>query len=207
MPLVHAFIETNFLFRIFCTPSKRHRDALALKKRFEAGEVKFYVPYVCFQEVRHIISKSLEIKWRSALREYHQFAVATGQAVWDFEEVRKFLDAATAEVNRTKAVYQSELADFASTLGDGIIHGTNEVFDLLESLDLDDELEYNDKLILGSVLWKAKVLRAAGASQLFFASIDKKHLEPAPDHPKITKYYAEVGLVFLPGFVLPDTSP
>ncbi len=207
MPLAHVFVETNFLFRIFCMPSKRHRDAVSLKKSFEAGEVKFYVPYVCFQEVRHLISKSLEIKGRSDLRDFHQFAVATGIANWDFEEVRKFLDAATAEVNRTKAVYQRELGDFADVIKDGIIHGTKEVFNLLESLDLDDELNYNDKLILSSVLWKAKELRAAGASWLYFASIDRKHLEPSSDRPKISKCYAEAGLIFLPGFVLPEMTP
>ena len=40
----HVFVETNFLFGIFRMPSKRHRDALALKERFGAGEVKLYVP-------------------------------------------------------------------------------------------------------------------------------------------------------------------
>jgi hypothetical protein len=49
-------------------------------------------------------------------------------------------------------------------LGDGILHGTKEVFDFLERLDLDDDnLKYNDKLILTSVLLKAKELKDSGS--------------------------------------------
>ena len=61
------------------------------------------------------------------------------------------------EVSRTKAVYQRELADFAAAVGDGILHGSNHVFDFLEALDLDDDsLKYNDKVILSSVLVRAR---------------------------------------------------
>ena len=59
MNLAHVFVETNFLFGVFRMPSKGHRDALALKARFDAGEVKIYVPYLCFQEARHLIARSL----------------------------------------------------------------------------------------------------------------------------------------------------
>ena len=119
--------------------------------------------------------------------------------------MRKLLNAATAEVSRTKAVYKRDFADFASAVDDGILHGTQSLFDFLESLDLDDDtLEYNDKLILSSVLCKARELRDAGVSQLFFASTDKKDLEPTANRPKMTKYYREAGLKFLPSFVLPD---
>jgi hypothetical protein len=44
MTLPHVFVETNFLFGVFRMPSKRHRDAQALKAQFGAGEVKLYVP-------------------------------------------------------------------------------------------------------------------------------------------------------------------
>jgi hypothetical protein len=206
MPLAHVFVETNFLFGIFRMPSQRHRDAINLKMRFEAGEIKLYVPYLCFQEARHSIASTLRIKWWSDLLEFHRFAVANRTATWNLGEVRKLLNAATAEVNRTKAVYQRELAEFAAAVGNGILHGTQSLFEFLESLDLDDDtLQYNDKLILSSVLFKAKELREAGASQLYFASTDKKHLEPTAHRPKMTKYYTEAGLIFLPGFVLPDT--
>jgi hypothetical protein len=43
----HVFVETNFLFGTFRMPSKRHRDALALKALFGTGDVKLYVPYLC----------------------------------------------------------------------------------------------------------------------------------------------------------------
>jgi predicted nucleic acid-binding protein len=59
MVSAQVFVETNFLFHVFCMPSKRHRDALALKARFDANEVKLYVPYVCFQEARNLIAKNL----------------------------------------------------------------------------------------------------------------------------------------------------
>lgn len=39
MNSAHVFVETNFLFGVFRMPSKRHRNALALKARFDAGEV------------------------------------------------------------------------------------------------------------------------------------------------------------------------
>src|SRR3954453_21899464 len=104
----HVFVETNFLFGIFRMPSKRHRDALALKARFGAGEVKLYVPYLCFQEARNLIAKSLPNNRCSDLLDFHRFAAGAGAAAWEFEEVRKLLDAATGEVSRTKAVYQRE---------------------------------------------------------------------------------------------------
>jgi predicted nucleic acid-binding protein len=97
MTSAHVFVETNFLFGIFRMPSKRHRDALALKARFDAGEVKLYVPYVCLQEARNLIAKSLPSNRCSDLLEFHRFATATGATTWDFGEVKKLLDAATGE--------------------------------------------------------------------------------------------------------------
>jgi predicted nucleic acid-binding protein len=207
MTVAHVFVETGFLFGVFRMPSKRHRDALELKARFEAAEIKLYLPYLCFQEARHLIAKSLPSNRCSDLLEFHRFAVATGTASWDFEEVRKLLDAATAEVSRTKAVYQRELADFAAAVGDGILHGTKELFDFLEFLELDDDtLKYNDKVILSAVLWKAKALRESGADHLFFASHDKSDLQPTSFRPKMARYYTKAGLVFLQKYVLPGTA-
>jgi predicted nucleic acid-binding protein len=207
MTVAHVFVETGFLFGVFRMPSKRHRDALELKARFEAGEIKLYVPYLCFQEARHLIAKSLPSNRCSDLLEFHRFAVATGTASWNFEEVRKLLDAATAEVSRTKAVYKRELDDFAAAVGNGILHGTKELFDFLESLELDDDtLKYNDKVILSAVLWKAKALRESGADQLFFASHDKSDLQPTSFRPRMAHYYTEAGLVFLPKYVLRGTA-
>jgi hypothetical protein len=85
-----------------------------------------------------------------------------------------------------------------------ILHGSKRVFDLLEALDLDDDnLKYNDKLILSSVLVKARELKAAGADRLFFASVDKSDLQPTSHRPKLTRHYNEAGLIFVPNFVLP----
>jgi predicted nucleic acid-binding protein len=206
MTSAHIFVETNFLFGVFRMPSKRHRNALALKARFEAGEVKLYVPYLCFQEARNLIAKSLPSNRCSDLLEFHRFAVDTKTATWAFDEVKKLLDAATGEVSRTKAVYQRELAEFATALGDGILHGSKEVFDFLETLDLDDDsLKYNDKLILTSALLKATELKGSGADRLFFASLDKSDLQPTAHRPKMARYYSEAGLAFVPNFVLPES--
>jgi hypothetical protein len=200
----HVFAETNFLFGVFRMPSKRNPDALALRARFDAGDVKLHVPYLCFQEARNLIAKSLPSNLGSELLEFHRFAASSGAVTWNYDEVKKLLDAATAQVSRTKAVYKQELSDFATALGDGILHGTQEVFDLLEGLDLDaDNLKYNDKLILATVLLKAKNLRQVGADQLYFASMDKSDLQPTPERPKMMRNYNDVGLVFVPGFVLP----
>jgi predicted nucleic acid-binding protein len=208
MPSAHVFVETNFLFGIFRMPSKRHRDALRLKLRFEAGEIKLYIPYLCFQEALNKINKSLSVlnNRHSDLMEFHRLAVQTGTATWEFDEVKRFLEAATAEVNRTKAVCKRELTDFATVVGDGVLHGTNELFDFLESLELDDALEYNDKLILSSVLWQAKKLQNAGVDRLFFLCLDKKHLGPTLDRPKLTHYYNQAGLIFVSEFVLPEAE-
>jgi predicted nucleic acid-binding protein len=207
MIVPHVFVETNFLFGIFRMPSKRHGDALALKARFDAREIKLYVPYLCIQEARHLIARSLPSNRCSDLLEFHRFAATAGTASWEFEEVKKLLDAATGEVSKTKAVHQRELADFAAALGEGVLHGTREVFDFLESLELDDDnLKYNDKLILSSVLVKARELSRAGVQKLYFVSVDKRDLQPTVHRPKLTRCYAEAGLTFVPGFVLPDTA-
>jgi hypothetical protein len=205
MTQTHVFVETNFLFGVFRMPSKRHRDAVALKAQFSAGEVKLYVPYLCFQEVRNLIGKSLPSNRCSDLLDFHRFAAGSGMASWKFEEIRKLLDAATGEVSRTKDVYQRELADFAAAVGDGVLHGSKHVFDFLEALDLDDDsLKYNDKLILSSVFVKARELKDAGANRVFFASVDTTDLQPTLHRPKMTRHYNEAGLIFVPNFVLPD---
>src|SRR5262249_21594812 len=140
------------------------------------------------------------------LLEFHRFAAGAGTACWDFEEARKLLDAAMGEVSRTKAVYQRDLADFAAAVGDGILHASEHVFDFLEALDLDDSLEYNDKLILSSILVKAHELKAAGADRVFFASVDQSDLQPTSHRPKMTRHYNEAGLTFVPNFVLPPLA-
>ena len=205
MTLPHVFVETNFLNSVYHMPSKRRPDALALKARFEAEEIKLYVPYLCFQEVRNLISKSLPSRRSEDLFQFHRFAVSQGSADWNFAEAKKLLDAALGEVSRTKNVYKRELADFAATLGDGKLHGTPAVFDFLEALELDDDsMKYNDKLILSSVLVKAKELHDAHPVPLFFASTDKSDLAPTVERPKMARYYRDAGLTFVPGFVLPD---
>jgi predicted nucleic acid-binding protein len=204
MIAAHVFVETNFLFGVFRMPSKRHRDAVALKGRFDAGEIKLYMPYLCFQEARHLIAKSLPNNRCADILEFHRFAVGTRAATWNFDEVKKLLDAATGEVNRTKAVQQRQLTDFAGAVADGVLHGTKEVFDFLEALELDDDnLRYNDKLILACVLWKAQELKRAGVGPCFFASVDKSDLQPTDHRPKMAWYYDEAGLVFLPNFAVP----
>ncbi len=100
----NVFVETNVLFGVFRMPSKRHRDALALKAQFGAGEVTLYLPYFCFQEARNLIAKSLPSSRCSDLLDYHRFAEGSGTAAWNFVEVEKLLSAALGEVSRTKAV-------------------------------------------------------------------------------------------------------
>ncbi len=204
MTQARVFVETNFLFGVFRMPSKRHRDALALQAQFGTGDVKLYVPYLCFQEARNLIAKSLPSNRCSDLLEFHRFAADSGTASWDFDEVRKLLDAAMGEVSRTKAVYQRELADFAAEVGDEVLHGSKQVCNFLEALELDDDsLKYNDKVILSSVLVRAHELMAAGADRLFFASVDKSDLQPTLHRPKMSLRYNEAGLTFVPNFVLP----
>ncbi len=208
MSMAHVFVETNFLYSVYRMPSQRRDDALALHSRFQEGEIKLHVPYLCFQEVRNLIGKNLPKHRCEDLQDFHKFAVAQGTAQWDYEEVKKLVDAALGEVSRTKAVYKRELADFADALGEGVLHGTAGVFDFLESLELDDDsLKYNDKLILSSVLVKAKELHGAGVSGLFFASTDTSDLRPTSQRPRLTQYYRDAGLTFVPGFVIPDPPP
>ncbi len=205
MSSAHVFVETNFLFGIFRMPSNHDPKALLLRARFTAGEVKLFVPYLCFQEARNVIAKSLPRNRCADLQSFHRFAVANKVAAWNSAEIQKLLDAASAEVSRTKALYSRELAAFAAAVGDGILHGTKEVFDLLESLELDDDtLKYNDRLILSSVLCKARQLKASGADRLFFASLDTGDLQPTSHRPRLSRYYDEAGVVFVPNFVLPD---
>lgn len=208
MALAHVFVETNFLFSTFRLPSKRQHEAMALRAWFERGELALYLPYLCLQEARHLIGKSLPKQRWPDLLEFQRYAAEQGSVTWDVEEVKKLLDAAAGEVSRTKAVYQRELAAFAAALGPGLLHGTREVFDCLETLALDDDtLKYNDKLILSSVLVRARELRQAGEQRLFFTSIDKSDLQQTDNRPKLTRYYQDAGLVFVPGFTLPDEHP
>jgi predicted nucleic acid-binding protein len=205
---VHVFVETNFLFGVFRMPSKRHRDACALKTRFDAGEVRLHAPYVCFQEARNLIAKSLPSNRCADLFEFQRHATAAANVNWDFADVRKFLDAAVAEVNRTKATYRRDLEEFAKALGDGLLHATKDVFDFLETMELDDDnLKYNDKLILCSSMVKARELKDAGVGPLYFASVDKSDLQPTANRPKMTAIYQAVGIEFLANFVVPASVP
>src|SRR5262249_48087945 len=120
MTVPSLFIETNFLFSIFRMPSQRPPDALALRARFEAGEVNLHVPYLCFQEAGNRISKELPGHRCADLFAFHRFADSQGAVNWDFREAKKLLDAASGEVSKTKAAYKRELSAFASALGDGV---------------------------------------------------------------------------------------
>ncbi len=74
----------------------------------------------------------------------------------------------------------------------------------LEALDLDDDsLKDNDKLILSTVLVRARELKVTGADRIFFASVDKSDLQPTSHRPRMTRQYNEAGLTFVPNFVLP----
>jgi len=93
MTAAHVFVETNFLFGVFRMPSKRHRNALALKARFDAGEVNCTSP-TSPSGSRNLIAKSLPSNRCSDLLEFHRFASETGTVNWTFDEVKKLLDAA-----------------------------------------------------------------------------------------------------------------
>ena len=83
------------------------------------------MPYLCFQEACHLIAKSLPNNRCADIVEFHRFAVGTGAADWNSDEVKKLLDATTGEVSRTKAVRRRKLAGFAGAVGDGVLHATN----------------------------------------------------------------------------------
>ncbi len=210
MTVPHVFLETNFLSSTFRMPSEQRPDALAMWEQFLAGKIKLYVPYLCFQEARNWISQNLPNRRCDDLQAFHRFSVAQGTAHWQIEEVKKLFDAALGEVSRTKAVYKREIAAFATALRDGVLHATDEVFDRLEALDLDDDNLKTDRkwiidaLILCSILVKSVQLRVAGVSELYFACLDLKAFEPRPTRPKLGRYYAEAGLTFVNGFILPE---
>jgi|SRR5438874_3260019 len=206
MSVVHVFVETNFLFSVFRPPWKRRRDALELKSSFDAGKVKLYIPYLCLQEAVHLISQKLPTDFPADLPELHRFATDAGVAKWEFAEMQKLVSAARAEVSRIQATFRHEITSLARSLGNGVLHGTRDVFDFLEQLQLDQDLKYNDKLILSSVLVKAVELKIAGESRLFFCSTDKKDFEPTESRQKLAKSFADAGVEFVRGFVLPGAA-
>lgn len=205
MSSVHVFVETGFLFGVFCVPSQRKPAALDLLRRYQAGELELHIPYVCFQEARHLISKRLPSSFVTDLGDFQQWAAQSHAVTWDFSEVKKFLDAAIAERSRTKANLRTDLAKFAKELGTGVIHSTREVFDCLEALELDaDNNDFVDKLVLSSVLVKARALGVSQTDRRVFISEDAKFFKPADDRPKLSRLYSDAGLDYLSGFDLAD---
>jgi len=201
----HAFVETNFLFGVFRLPSERRPDALALWSRCKAGGIKLYLPYVCLQEAKNLISVNLPRRRWEDIQVFHRHCLDRGTVTWQFEEVSKLLEAATAEVNSTKARYKQDVNAFANDIGAGLLHGTNEVFDFLEAMVLDYELGFIDKLVLSTVLVKAADLNKNGERELYFLSTDS-HLKPMDKKPKLQRYYTDAGLRFFQGFDIPDTA-
>jgi hypothetical protein len=208
MPLRHAIVETNFLYNVFRLPSERRPDAVALFARAQAGEFKLHLPYLCIQEAKHLISKSLPqlLRWCEELKRFHRYCEGQGTARWHFGEVQLLLDSATVEVQQTKDRYRAEIDAFVAAIGDGVIHGTDEVFASLESLALDHELKYNDRLILGSVLVRASQLRARGEAEVYFFSTDIGDLGPTEKRPKLTACYQACGLQFVQGYEPPEAT-
>ena len=51
----------------------------SVKAKFSSGQVKLYVPYLCFQEARNLIAKSLPSNRCSDLLEFHRFAADSAQ--------------------------------------------------------------------------------------------------------------------------------
>jgi hypothetical protein len=83
------------------------------------------------------------------------------------------------------------------------------VFDFLEAMQLDDDnLKYNDKLVLCSSLVKASELTSAAIGPLYFASVDRSDLQPTANRPKMSALYQTARLEFVPNFVVPaSTTP
>ncbi len=121
MTVPHVFVETNFLFNLFRIPSQRRPDAVELLKRFETGNAKLYVPYLCLQETRNLIAQSLPRQRCDDLFQFHRHASSQGLVNWNSEDARKLLEAALAEVSRTRDRYKHELASFAEAVGEGLL--------------------------------------------------------------------------------------
>ena len=90
----HVLVETNFLIGAFHIPHKRTKDAMALWERFELGEVSLHVPFLCFQEARNHISKSLVADLQKSfitVQEIRRHLTEVGAKTWDNSEATKFI--------------------------------------------------------------------------------------------------------------------
>jgi hypothetical protein len=119
--------------------------------------------------------------------------------------VQRLIDAAMAEANRTRATLKRDLEEFREKIGDRVLHANSHVFDVLESLQLDHDLKYNDKLILSCVLEAARRIKADAPIPMFFCSSDRVAFDPS-NHPRLALRYKDAHLEFRQDFQLPELS-
>jgi len=208
----HVLVETNFLRMAFHMPHKRDRGARDLWDGFLQGELAIHIPYLCFQEAQQGLEKTIanvgdptteaqEIR-RHLLRSHLEL----DDEPWNDREVERFFSEVrdylrSVKTRGIKSDFHRAHEELKNT--GGIIHGEDAIFDTMP-LDAGHRLEYNDHLVLASVLHRARTIRdKSERAEVYFCTTDKDDLGPTAARPKLTKLYNDLGIVFQDHFTIP----
>lgn len=210
MTSTHALVETNFLIAAFGLPHRQGRDAANLWSRFQDGEVKLHIPFLCFQEARNRILRDVRNPI-TELKDIRAYIESAGDTTWEDVEVNKFIGSVGAYLRResTTAVVDERLKEARLSFAEGLIHGCDEIFNSMPVEVKELDLDYNDHLILASVLYRAEELTSD--SEVYFCTTNYRHFAPfvvrtdgtRVERTSLADHYNSCRIQFLDTFSVP----
>jgi len=181
----HICVETNFLIGAFDAPHKRMKDAERLWKQFVDGEVSLHVPFVCLREAQNKLPLLLSDAEKSlkSVQEIRRHLQSNAQ--WNDAEVRKFASGARQYMKTYMAGLEKQFECVYEQLRarNAIIDGENGVFDLMSLSTVRIFPDYNDYLVMVSVLHCARSLNLPTGERVLFCTMDRKHFAPEVTDP------------------------
>ncbi|WP_286392971.1 hypothetical protein [Pseudanabaena mucicola] len=204
-----VLVETNWVVDIIAPAHLQDPQALKLLNRASAGEIKLYVPAICFAEARETVPRRFAPRSRSEdLRKFVRWAKTNGKVLpQDAEIALKVFD-------QFDGLVASELTKVSERLGELADLPYLHLFSLSEQMlerqvaigALNFALKPFDLAILAAVLVKAEELFVANNEEVYFCELDSDlHPWDKSGSPKaiIKKLYDDSHIRVYENFDLP----
>jgi predicted nucleic acid-binding protein len=196
----HVFVETNFFIdtlRPFPAPA-----ATALLSRV-GTDISLYVPWVAIAEAKRTLDRIIreDLGFTDMMERFALLEFQGGQLSRTDKPVIDQLAKRAATVRAT-AIKNASAAVDALAARTEIIEPTKAVITKTLSVFSVKRLKPFDEMVLGAVLTKAAVLKAAGEQDIFFCDLNTKDFDPA-NRPALAAEYTACGITFKPSFVVP----
>lgn len=190
----HVFAESNWVVDCFAPRPFRTEEARSLLERARRQELMLHVPSVCLTEGAAVIRE----KFQPKAPDWHRFrgeALETGLiSQGQSDAILRFFEVFRATTLSDLSNLDASLDELRRMPGVEVFALDDAMLERAISLRSSVRLKPFDEAILGAVLARAEVLRAAGAQELVFCTIDGD-LRPRPRAgQRLSELYAAAGL-------------